>query len=106
MPYVAWYQNTLAIEGSPTQAYHAEHFGADFPYENFRPLFEEEAAKWDPIQWADLFRDAGARYVVLVTKRHDGYALWPSAVGTQTVPTGTARAIWSVISRRRCAAAA
>ena len=80
MPYVAWYQNTLAIEGSPTQAYHAEHFGADFPYENFRPLFEEEAAKWDPIQWADLFRDAGARYVVLVTKHHDGYALWPSAV--------------------------
>lgn len=29
-------------------------------------------------EWADFFKEAGAKYVVLVTKHHDGYCLWPS----------------------------
>lgn len=33
---------------------------------------------WQPREWARLFREAGARYVVLVTKHHDGYCLWDS----------------------------
>lgn len=33
---------------------------------------------WQPQEWARLFREAGARYVVLVTKHHDGYCLWDS----------------------------
>ena len=33
---------------------------------------------WNPDEWADLFRYAGAKYVVLVTKHHDGYCLWDS----------------------------
>ena len=33
---------------------------------------------WQPDQWARLFRQAGARYVMLVTKHHDGYCLWDS----------------------------
>ena len=28
--------------------------------------------------WAELFKKSGAKYVVLTTKHHDGYALWPS----------------------------
>ena len=31
---------------------------------------------WNPQEWARVFREAGARYVVLVTKHHDGYSLW------------------------------
>ncbi len=33
---------------------------------------------WQPQEWARLFREAGAKYVVLVTKHHDGYCLWDS----------------------------
>ncbi|MDY6348817.1 MAG: alpha-L-fucosidase, partial [Bacteroidales bacterium] len=33
---------------------------------------------WNPDEWAQLFKDAGAKYVVLVTKHHDGYCLWDS----------------------------
>jgi len=29
-------------------------------------------------EWAETFRDAGARYVVLTTKHHEGFTLWPS----------------------------
>jgi alpha-L-fucosidase len=80
LPYVAWYENTLAIDGSPTQQFHRATYGTDFTYQDFQPLFENAAAKWNPDDWAELFRQAGARYVVLVTKHHDGYPLWPSEV--------------------------
>ena len=36
------------------------------------------AELWDPDEWAEIFNDAGAKYVVLVTKHHDGYCLWDS----------------------------
>ena len=30
-----------------------------------------------PQQWADLFAKSGARYVVLTSKHHEGFCLWP-----------------------------
>jgi alpha-L-fucosidase len=80
IPYVEWYSNTMLIEGSPTQLHHDATYGADFPYEAFRPQFDAAAAAWSAEPWADLFAASGARYVVLVTKHHDGYALWPTEV--------------------------
>jgi len=80
------YPNTILIPGSPAQAHHAATYGADFPYENFRPQFEAAAAAWSADAWADLFQTAGARYVVLVTKHHDGFSLWPTAVPHPTRP--------------------
>ena len=76
-PYVEWYQNSLAIDGSPVREHHAKHYG-DLPYEAFVAQFLAGHAGWQPEPWADLFQAAGARYVVLVTKHHDGVLLWPS----------------------------
>lgn len=76
--YAEWYQNTLAIDGSPTQQHHAETYGADYPYERFGEVMREGVASWDPAAWAELFAAAGARYVVPTTKHHDGFLLWPS----------------------------
>lgn len=78
-PYAEWYMNSLAIDGSPTAEYHARNFGAGFPYEGFAESFNRDAAHWNPTHWADLFKRAGAQYVVLTTKHHDGFLLWPSA---------------------------
>src|SRR5262249_50097892 len=80
IPYVEWYWNTIHIDGSPAQAHHAATYGADYPYESFRPQFEAAAAAWSADVWADLFQASGAHYVVLVTKHHDGFALWPTSV--------------------------
>ncbi len=77
-PYAEWYLNVMRIPGSPTQAYHREHYGANFSYYEFAPMFNRESKKWNPDDWARTFRDAGARYVVLTTKHHDGFTLWPS----------------------------
>jgi alpha-L-fucosidase len=77
-PYTEWYANTLRIPGSPTQEYHRQTYGAGFPYDAFMPMFKRACDKWDLEAWAGAFADAGARYVVMGTKHHDGFLLWPS----------------------------
>ena len=77
-PYAEWYLNSIRIEGSPSHQYHVETYGEDFSYDDFVPLFNEAIQKWKPDDWADLFQSVGARYVVLTTKHHDGFLLWPS----------------------------
>ncbi|WPJ95584.1 alpha-L-fucosidase [Coraliomargarita algicola] len=36
---------------------------------------------YDPEKWLSAARDAGVRYVVITTKHHDGFCLWPSEYG-------------------------
>lgn len=79
-PYAEWYLNTMKIEGSPTWKHHRETYGADFDYYDFIPIFNREIQKFKPDEWAKLFKDVGAQYVVLTTKHHDGFTLWPSWV--------------------------
>ena len=65
--------------------FHARVYGNNFAYEDFRPLFTCEL--FDPEQWAKIFKRSGARYVVLTSKHHDGYCLWPSAEASQSFGT-------------------
>lgn len=41
------------------------------------------AELWQPQEWAKMFKDAGARYVMLVTKHHDGYSLFADPFSPQ-----------------------
>jgi len=77
-PYAEWYLNSLRIEGSPTHQYHLQTYGQGFSYDDFVSKFDEACRAWNPDEWAELFQRIGARYVVLVTKHHDGFLLWPS----------------------------
>ena len=77
-PYAEWYQNSLRIKGSSVQQYHTKTYGEDFKYEQFAPMFNEQIKQWNPASWAKLFAKAGARYVVLVSKHHDGFLMWSS----------------------------
>jgi alpha-L-fucosidase len=85
-PYAEWYLNSMRLDGSPTQAYHREHYGANYDYYNFVPIFDKEIQKWNPDAWAKIFADAGAKYVVLTTKHHDGFTLWPSSTPNPKLP--------------------
>ena len=79
-PYAEWYLNSLRIPNSPTAHYHQAAYGTDFDYYRFSERFNEGIEYWDPHQWAKLFHKVGARYVVITTKHHDGFRLWPSSV--------------------------
>jgi alpha-L-fucosidase len=82
MPYAEWYYNTMQIVGSPTWEHHRTVYpnprGPIAAYLDFIPTFDETSRAWQPDNWARLFQEVGARYVVLVTRHHDGFALWPS----------------------------
>jgi alpha-L-fucosidase len=58
------------------EEFHKLNYGQDFEYRDFGPMFRAEL--FDPDLWADLFQQSGARYVVLTSKHHDGYCLWPT----------------------------
>ncbi len=84
-PYADWYQNSMRIKGSPAAAYHKEHFG-DQPYTAFAEEFKKRAKTVDVEQWADLFQQAGAKYVVVVSKHHDGFVLFDTKVENPKIP--------------------
>lgn len=74
--YGEWYLRGLMLKDSLRTSYMKKNFGEKFTYNDFAPLFK--AQLFYPDEWADIFKRAGAKYVVMVSKHHDGYALWPS----------------------------
>jgi len=89
LAYAEWYWHAIT-EGKTSKdpvetgswEFHRKLFGADFPYQNFAPEFRAEL--FDPDHWADVLQRSGARYVILTSKHHDGFALWPSAEASRT----------------------
>ena len=91
LAYAEWYWNAMTQgrdnpKANPVQtgtwAYHQKVYGAEYPYQNFAPQFR--AQLFDPDHWADVFARSGAKYVVLTSKHHEGFALWPSKEASVT----------------------
>ena len=74
--YAEWYLNGLNNGDTARLRYHEDNYGKDFSYWQFIDLFK--ADHYDPDKWATLFKRSGAKYVVLTSKHHDGFCLWPS----------------------------
>ena len=79
-PYTEWYLNSWSLEGSPVAQHHASTYGAGVSYRDFVDEFLTRSAGASTADWAALFAQAGARYVVPVTKHHDGFLMWHSDV--------------------------
>lgn len=75
--YAEWYWSDMQNKEGETWKFHAKTYGEKFQYQDFAPMFQAEL--FDPAQWADIFVQSGAKYVVLTSKHHEGYCLWPSA---------------------------
>ncbi|HEY0867720.1 MAG TPA: alpha-L-fucosidase [Fimbriimonas sp.] len=52
---------------------------AQIPLEEYDKLKDQfNPVKFDADEWARIAKDAGIRYVVVTSKHHDGFALWPT----------------------------
>ena len=71
-----WYPRNMYIQGSKEFEHHVKTYGphTKFGYKDFIPMFKAE--NYDPDRWADLFRKAGARFVVPVAEHHDGFPIY------------------------------
>lgn len=55
--------------------------GREVPVEVYDNLYKRfDPKKFDPYRWAKTFKDAGAGYIVVVTKHHDGFSMFDSAL--------------------------
>ncbi len=75
--YAEWYQNSVETNAhkGKDKTYHEVNFG-DRSYYDLADDFHAEL--YNPDEWARLFERAGAKYVVLTSKHHDGFCLWPN----------------------------
>ena len=75
-----WYSRSMYIQGTPEFEHHVKTYGpqSKFGYKDFIPMFRAE--KFDPEAWAELFAEAGARYVMPVAEHHDGFQMYRSAL--------------------------
>jgi alpha-L-fucosidase len=77
-PYAEWYWYSMCDEKNPTWRYHRDTYGKSFSYDDFIPRFR--ASKYRPEDWISVAKRAGARYVFMNAKHHDGFCMWPSKV--------------------------
>lgn len=75
--YAEWYWHDMMREGDATREFHNKTYGEDFKYQDFVSMFKAEL--FDPAEWAETFARSGAKYIVLTSKHHEGFSLWPSA---------------------------
>jgi len=71
-----WYSRNMYLEGRKPFEHHVATYGpqSTFGYKDFIPSFTME--KFQPDDWAALFKEAGAQFVVPVAEHHDGFALY------------------------------
>ncbi|MEI6579873.1 MAG: alpha-L-fucosidase [Eubacteriales bacterium] len=72
--YAEWYGYNLLNKEDATFKFHTENYGADFQYADFVKDFKAEL--FDANEWVKLFEKAGAKYINIVSKHHDGFCMY------------------------------
>ena len=75
-PNGSWYPHNMYKKGTEQYEYHLKKYGhpSEFGYKDFIPMFKAE--KFDAEEWAELFKQAGAKFAGPVAEHHDGFAMW------------------------------
>ena len=73
-----WYPRRMYLQDDPAFEHHRKTYGdhREFGYKDFIPMLTAE--KFDAAEWARLFKDAGARFVMPVAEHHDGFPMYDS----------------------------
>lgn len=78
-----WYSRQMYEEktegwGKDVRPHHLATYGKDTHYHDFIKYFT--AQHFDPVKWAKLFKDSGAKYVGPVAEHCDNFSNWNSTV--------------------------
>lgn len=75
-----WYPRNMYKAGTKEFEHHVATYGPhdQFGYKDFIPQMRYE--NYDPAQYAALFQEAGAKFVVPVAEHHDGFAMYDTAL--------------------------
>ena len=73
-----WYPRRMYDKLDPVHYYHVKKYGSDFEYRQFIDMFDPVA--FDAEEWARIFSDAGAKFVMPVCEHHDGIKMYESAL--------------------------
>jgi alpha-L-fucosidase len=79
--YAEWYQQGLQTTDTARQKFHKAKFGQRTYYDLANDF---KAELYNPDDWAKLFERSGAKYIVLTSKHHDGFTLWPNQNANKT----------------------
>ncbi|MCY4071713.1 MAG: alpha-L-fucosidase [Chloroflexi bacterium] len=73
-----WYPRRMYLQDDPAFDHHRATWGdhSEFGYKDFIPMLTAE--KYDADEWAQLFKDAGAKFVMPVAEHHDGFPMYDS----------------------------
>ncbi|KAK5642896.1 hypothetical protein RI129_009063 [Pyrocoelia pectoralis] len=71
-----WFWSNLNSGAAKYVEFMKNNYPPGFTYQEFARDFTAEF--YNPTEWAKLFQKSGAKYVVLTSKHHEGYTLWPS----------------------------
>jgi len=53
--------------------------GREIPIEEYDSLYKKfDPTRFDAEEWVSLLKEAGMKYLVIVTKHHDGFVMWDS----------------------------
>ena len=67
--------------------------GKQIPIKEYDQLYQQfNPTKFDADAWARTAKEAGMKYLVLTTKHHDGFCLWPTKP-TSLSTTASAKAV-------------
>ncbi len=71
-----WYSHDMYKKNKPEFAHHEKTYGKhkDFGYKDFIPMFKAE--KFDAAEWAELFKNSGAKFVMPVAEHTDGFPMY------------------------------
>ncbi|MEM7531711.1 MAG: alpha-L-fucosidase [Chloroflexota bacterium] len=73
-----WYPRRMYLKNEEDVCYthHIETYGSqkNFGYKDFIPMFKAE--KYDAKEWASIFKESGARFIVPVAEHHDGFPMY------------------------------
>jgi alpha-L-fucosidase len=81
-----WYPRNMYRPDEGAYKNFREHFANVDPargYKDLIPLFHAE--HFDAAEWARVFKDSGAQYVVPVAEHHDGFSMYDSGLSDWTV---------------------